>query len=122
MEIWLRACGCPWDSSLSVLGQREGVSRLFSLTVAFTSITCIRRMASPACSSGRSLSSCKCRLPLCLDCNSCWGIVTAVGWAGGFPLQSSCPPLDRVIHAETFGSFWGAVACELSCCRGCGSA
>lgn len=36
---------------------------LFSLTVAFTSITCIRRMASLACSLERSLSSCKCRFP-----------------------------------------------------------
>lgn len=36
---------------------------LCSLTAAFTSITCIRRMVSLACSLERSLSSCKCRFP-----------------------------------------------------------
>lgn len=49
-ETWLGSCRCQWDRSCAILCQREGVCRPFSLTVAFTSIICIRRMASPACS------------------------------------------------------------------------
>lgn len=77
---------------------------LFSLTVAFTSITCIRRMASHACSLERSLSSCKCRFPSGVAVTAAGEqpealakILRLCGWKGSF--HSCRLPFVRVFHA-----------------------